>query len=305
MSLTPMPSPTPVRTQEQTVVDAAWAGFLQWYPTHVTEMGALQTDVAAKQATASTAATTATTQATASAVSAAAALVSQTAAAASAASAAAVAGAFVGTSTTSLTIGSGSKSFTTQTGESYTAGIFMTAVSQANSANYMFGQVTSYSGTTLVLNITQTGGSGTLNDWNLSIAGVAGPAGPTYTGGTLATAMNAIQGSTPFHATAMDVWSTTAGVSGNELNISGAAGTLTALPAAPQAGVSRQLYLPVGTVLKHAGALTVQGAADYTTQANDIVTVHATTTTAFQFTIEIIAIVEEVLVLSARVAASK
>jgi hypothetical protein len=106
---------------------------------------------------------------------------SQTAAAASAASAAALAGAFVGTSTSSLTIGLGTKSFTTQTGEQYTSGIWITAVSSGNASNYMFGQVTSYSGSLLVVNIQATGGSGTLADWNLSLAGVRGPAGEGVT----------------------------------------------------------------------------------------------------------------------------
>ncbi len=98
-------------------------------------------------------------------------------AAASAASAAAIAGAFVGTSTTSLSIGSGSKTFTTQTGEQYTSGIWMTAVSQANPANFMFGQVTSYSSTTLILDVQLVGGSGTHADWNLSLAGPRGADG--------------------------------------------------------------------------------------------------------------------------------
>jgi hypothetical protein len=103
----------------------------------------------------------------------------RTAAANSAASAAAIAGAFVGTSTSSLLIATGAKSFTTQTGEQYTAGITMTAVSAANTANFMAGQVVSYSGSTLTINITATGGSGTFADWNLSLAGVQGPTGPT------------------------------------------------------------------------------------------------------------------------------
>ena len=101
------------------------------------------------------------------------------AAAASAASAAAVAGAFVGTSTTSLLIELGTKVFTTQATEQYTAGIFMTAVSDASGSNFMFGQVISYSGTTLTLDVQVTGGSGTLADWNLSLTGARGAAGPT------------------------------------------------------------------------------------------------------------------------------
>lgn len=119
---------------------------------------------------ASTSATTATTQAGIATTQAA-------AASASAASAAAIAGAFVGTSTTSLAIGTGSKSFTTQAGEQYSAGIWMTAVSQANPANFMFGQVTSYSGTTLIIDVQATGGSGTHADWNLSLTGARGAQG--------------------------------------------------------------------------------------------------------------------------------
>jgi len=53
----------------------------------------------------------------------------------------------------------------------------MTAVSDADGGNFMFGQVTSYSGTTLVLDIQVTAGSGTHADWNLSLTGARGPAG--------------------------------------------------------------------------------------------------------------------------------
>ena len=119
------------------------------------------------------------TKATEAAASAATATTQASNAAASAASAAAIAGAFVGTSTTSLAIGIGSKSFATQSGEQYTAGIWLSAVSQANNSNWMFGQVTSYSGTTLVLDVQVVSGSGTYADWNLSLVGARGVAGPT------------------------------------------------------------------------------------------------------------------------------
>lgn len=118
---------------------------------------------------------------------------SANAAEASAQAAAALAAAFAGTSTSSVAIGLGNKTFTTQSGEQYTPGIWMTAVSQANAANFMFGQVVSYSGTTLVINVQSTGGSGTFADWNLSLAGVRGAPGTgitdqatgwTATGGT-------------------------------------------------------------------------------------------------------------------------
>lgn len=99
------------------------------------------------------------------------------AAAASAASAAAIANAFIGTSTTSWTPAVESKAFTTQAGELYTAGIFVTVVSAGTPSAYGFGQVTSYSGTTLTVDVQLVGGSGAHTDWNISLAGVRGSTG--------------------------------------------------------------------------------------------------------------------------------
>ena len=104
---------------------------------------------------------------------------SATAAAASAASAAASSAANLqGTSTTSLAIGTGSKVFTTQAGLAFTVGRFVLVVSAADPANYMHGQITDYSGTSLTVNVTNTGGTGTLNDWNITVSGTQGPQGP-------------------------------------------------------------------------------------------------------------------------------
>lgn len=98
---------------------------------------------------------------------------------------------FIGTSTTSLAIGTGPKTFTTQAGKTFIAGTFMQAISQANSANYMYGTVTSYNAGTgsLVLEIITVGGSGTLADWNLFFSGARGGVGAaaTATVGTTAT----------------------------------------------------------------------------------------------------------------------
>lgn len=88
--------------------------------------------------------------------------------------------AFIGTSTTSLAIALGSKSFTTQASKTFLVGSFVQAMSQADRSNYMYGSVTSYNDSTgaLVLNVVQIGGSGTLNDWLLITAGARGGAGP-------------------------------------------------------------------------------------------------------------------------------
>lgn len=86
-----------------------------------------------------------------------------------------------GASTSSVLIGTGAKSFTVTTGKLWAAGQFITLVSAANSANYMHGTVTSYSGVSgaLVANILDIGGSGTLADWNITISGTQGPIGLT------------------------------------------------------------------------------------------------------------------------------
>ena len=116
----------------------------------------------------------------AAATSAAAALVSANAAAASATTATAM----TGTSTTSLAIGTGSKTLTTQSGKTFTVGRYIQIGVTNSGANFMNGQITSYSGTTLVVNVNSIGGSGTHNTWTLDLSGVKGATGNT--GGGLA-----------------------------------------------------------------------------------------------------------------------
>jgi len=87
------------------------------------------------------------------------------------------AAALQGTSTTSLAIGTGAKTFTTQTGKQFAAGQYVIAVSDANAANYMFGTVTSYAGTSLEMNVISIGGSGTFADWTINLSGARGAAG--------------------------------------------------------------------------------------------------------------------------------
>ena len=83
------------------------------------------------------------------------------------------------TSTTSLLIGVGSAAFATQANKDFSVGMFVLATSDANPANYMLGQVTSYANGSLVLNVTVFGGSGTKADWTLRAA-TAPAAGAGY-----------------------------------------------------------------------------------------------------------------------------
>lgn len=81
------------------------------------------------------------------------------------------------TSASSVAIGTGSKSFTVSAGKSFQGGQYLViADTAAPSTNYMVGQVTSYSGTSLVMNILTTGGGGTKSGWTISqsAVGIAG-----------------------------------------------------------------------------------------------------------------------------------
>jgi hypothetical protein len=124
-------------------------------------------------------ATAAANSASAAATSATNAANSATAAAASATEAANYAAALKATSTSSVAIGTGEKTFTTQASKQFAAGQFILIVDTANSANYMHGQVTSYSGTTLVVDVQNIGGSGTIASWNIYVSGSRGAIGAT------------------------------------------------------------------------------------------------------------------------------
>lgn len=132
--------------------------------------------VAADKATATAAAGTATTQAGIATTKAGEAAVSAAAAANSAAGALSV----VATSTTSLSIGTGSKVITTQSGKGFAVGTrVQIARTSAPTTTYMAGLVTDYTGTTLTVTVDETVGAGTHTDWTISLTGKKGDAGPT------------------------------------------------------------------------------------------------------------------------------
>jgi hypothetical protein len=103
---------------------------------------------------------------------------SATNAAASAATAASAPGTNA-TSTTSLTIGTGSQTLTIQTGKSLVVGMFVTIANTAAPTNLMFGNITAYnSGTgSLTVNVTVVQGSGTFAAWTVALVGAQGAKG--------------------------------------------------------------------------------------------------------------------------------
>lgn len=78
-----------------------------------------------------------------------------------------------GTSTTSLAIGTGTKTFATQAGLAYVAGQRVRA--SAGTSLWMEGDIVSYAGTSMQINVTRFSGSGTFAAWTIGVAGFAGP----------------------------------------------------------------------------------------------------------------------------------
>jgi hypothetical protein len=108
------------------------------------------------------------------------------------------------TSTSSVAIGTGNLTFKTQSGLAY---VTNDRVRVSNSAtNFIEGTVSSYSGTSMVVSVTNTSGSGTYASWNIGIAGlqgsngangVTGATGPTgATGAAGSNGTNGITGAT-------------------------------------------------------------------------------------------------------------
>lgn len=89
-------------------------------------------------------------------------------------------------STTNNSVGTGAKTFTVQSGKMFTAGQFLVVADvAAPTSNWMFCQVTSYSGTSLVLNSLRVGGSGTKTAWVIGLSGPQGEGGdvlPAFAG---------------------------------------------------------------------------------------------------------------------------
>lgn len=98
-------------------------------------------------------------------------------AAAAASSAATLTGAYAG----SITIGTGPKSFTTNTGKQFAAGTFILVYQTSTPTNWMAGQVTAYNSGTgaITIEVVATNGSGALSGWTLAVSGARGATGAT------------------------------------------------------------------------------------------------------------------------------
>ncbi|HJP90242.1 MAG TPA: signal peptidase I [Candidatus Limnocylindrales bacterium] len=84
---------------------------------------------------------------------------------------------YAATSTTSVSLGIGGRSFTTQSGLAYGPNIRVRIA--YDTANYLEGIVSSYSGTTLVVGVDRVVGAGTYASWTIGVAGDVGATGAT------------------------------------------------------------------------------------------------------------------------------
>ena len=192
MAMTPLPA-APARSDAPATFITKADTFIAALPTFVTEANALETAVDADRVAAAASASAASTSASTATTQSGIATTKATEAAASAVTALNAPGTNA-TSTTSLAIGSGTKTLTIQTGKSIVVGMgIMVAQTAAPATNWMFGLCTDYNSGTGSLSISVGasgyGGSGTYTDWTVSLSATqvatgnfASLAGNTFTG---------------------------------------------------------------------------------------------------------------------------
>lgn len=94
------------------------------------------------------------------------------------------AGLLVGNSSSNVSVGTGAKSFTATTGRSWAPGMFLLAYRTTDVTQFVSGTVTSYDEATgaLVIDSTDSGGSGSYTNWTITLSGKSAPTSRWYTG---------------------------------------------------------------------------------------------------------------------------
>jgi hypothetical protein len=92
---------------------------------------------------------------------------------------------YVLASTSSVAVGTGTKTFTTNlsaTNSAFVIGSRVRVISTVTPTTYMEGTITAFATTTMTISVDDTSGTGTLTSWKISIAGQIGATGATGTG---------------------------------------------------------------------------------------------------------------------------
>lgn len=168
--------------------------------------------------------------------------------------------ALTATSTSSHTVGTGAKTFVVQSGKQFIPNENVYIVNPVNGAMWMAATVTSYSGTSLAVNVVavNTAAAGqSASNWAITVSGVQGPPGPTgggLTGGNLDGAINERQANNVPVSASPDIWSG----AGNLVSLTGT-GSITSFPAAPQTGARRTLLINGAVTLVDSANFIVAG----------------------------------------------
>lgn len=185
-------------------------------------------------------------------------------------------------STTSMTLADVPQTFTMETGKEFFPGMSIyIGDAAAPSTNYMIGMLTAYNSTTGLsgASITSHAGSGTKSSW---VIGLSNSNGVTLVNNAFTGHQDFARATVASHATTADIWSAL----GNQIDFTGTA-TVTAFPAAPQAGASRELICAGACAFTAGANMLIDGVSSgntVTCAANDVIIVRAVTTTQFRLT---------------------
>lgn len=168
------------------------------------------------------------------------------------------------TSTTSLAIGTGNKALTVDTGKSYQIGMTVKIASTAGPANWMLGDVVSYTSGTgaLVVTVSSTQGAGTVADWTVSLSATGGA---TLGSNTFTGPQNEAQGADIASASTLNLDTAT----GNLVDVTGVA-TINAITLAQ--GAEREIRFTGACTLTHGASLVLPGGTNIVTAAGDFYT---------------------------------
>lgn len=170
------------------------------------------------------------------------------------------------TSSTSNAIGTGAKTFTVTAGKSFQPGMYLVfADAAAPSTNSMFCQVTSYSGTSLVVSCLSVRGSGTKSSWVISQSanGVDGTAASAGLGSNTFTGVqNGALGASIASAATIDLTTAT----GNTAHVTGTTGIGAVTLGA---GMWRMVIFDGVLTLTHNATTNNIGGSNITTAAGD------------------------------------
>lgn len=190
--------------------------------------------------------------------------------------------AYVATSTTSLLIGTGTKTLTVETGKGLVPGMNVFLAYTVSPTVYnMTGQILTYDPLTGVLqvSISAVTGTGTFASWSV---GLSNNNGVTLAANTFTGPQNFARATVASAATTSDIWN----ANGNQIDFTGVA-TVTGFPAAIQGGMVRELICAAGVTFTAGANMLIDGVlsgSSVTCAANDVIIVRAVSTTQFRLT---------------------